>query len=478
MAKVAQVELEYYLPVATVLGQSVGSIYAFLGQEDPWPIINGVETPIQPTEDQFYLKKTFKNMFALKLLNTSNISPVIQRIDWANNTNYFAYSDVQNNYAKDENGLLLNNFYIKNRYDQVFKCLSNNQGSLSTVEPYFQPGSYGTNNIFQGIDMYKWKYMYTIDAGSKNNFMDSTWMPVPVGANTPQPYFTQAGYGDVEVINITNGGSGYDPVNNYIVVTVTGDGSGAVGVITPSQVVNGIITDVTVPQGGTGNNYTYANITINAYTSSNQINSAPITTQATAVAPVSPVGGHAYDCVSELGCNHLMFSVEFNGSENETIPTQGVVYRQVGLLVDPQQYGSSGAVLANGAIYNTSTQIQLPSGTGIYYSDQLVYQAKPSANGKSFPVDTTNNQTIMQTAGFFGTVLNFNTSSNIIQLINTTGTLTINQSLVGPNDSRVVFSVSNSNIIPFSGYITYIENRAGVQRSTDGIEQFKFVLGY
>ena len=463
MAKVAQVELEYYLPIATVLGQQVGSIYAFLGQEDPWPYVNGVETPIQPTEDQYYLKKTFKNMFALKLLNTNNLSPVIQRIDWTANTNYFAYSDTQNNYAKDENGLLLNNFYVKNRYDQVFKCLANNQGALSTYEPYFQPGSYGTNNIYEGPDLYKWKYMYTIDAGSKNNFMDSTWMPVPIGANTPQPYLTQAGWGDVEVINVTNGGSGYDALNDYIVVTVSGDGSGAVGTITSSQVVDGSIVDVTVPQGGTGNNYTYANVTITAYTSSNQKYLAPITTQATAVAPISPVGGHAYDCVSELGCNHVMFAVEFNGSENNVLPTDGVVYRQVGLLIDPQMYGSEGPVLANGAIYNTSTQIQLSSGTGIYYSDDIVYQG-----------------TSLATATFVGTVLNFNTSTNILQLINTTGEITLNQSIIDSvtNESRVAFSVSNSNIIPFSGYISYIENRAGVQRSTDGIEQFKFVLGY
>ena len=463
MARVAQVELEYYLPIATVLGQQVGSIYAFLGQEDPWPYVNGVETPIQPTEDQYYLKKTFKNMFALKLLNTNNLSPVIQRIDWTANTNYFAYSDTQNNYAKDENGLLLNNFYVKNRYDQVFKCLANNQGALSTYEPYFQPGSYGTNNIYEGPDLYKWKYMYTIDAGSKNNFMDSTWMPVPIGANTPQPYLTQAGWGDVEVINVTNGGSGYDALNDYIIVTVSGDGSGAVGTITSSQVVDGSIVDVTVPQGGTGNNYTYANVTITAYTSSNQKYLAPITSQATAIAPVSPVGGHAYDCVSELGCNHVMFAVEFNGSENNVLPTDGVVYRQVGLLIDPQMYGSEGPVLANGAIYNTSTQIQLSSGTGIYYSDDIVYQG-----------------TSLATATFVGTVLNFNTSTNILQLINTTGEITLNQSIIDSvtNESRVAFSVSNSNIIPFSGYISYIENRAGVQRSTDGIEQFKFVLGY
>jgi hypothetical protein len=30
----------------------------------------------------------------------------------------------------------------------------------------------------------------------------------------------------------------------------------------------------------------------------------------------------------------------------------------------------------------------------------------------------------------------------------------------------------------FSGYISYIQNRSAVQGSADGIEQFKFVLGY
>jgi len=52
-APVSQVELEYYIPVAVIpqgpqLSQaiSVGSLYAFLGQEDSWPVINGIETPI------------------------------------------------------------------------------------------------------------------------------------------------------------------------------------------------------------------------------------------------------------------------------------------------------------------------------------------------------------------------------------------------------------------------------------------------
>lgn len=465
-AAVSQLELEYYIPAATVLGQPVGTIYAFLGQEDPWPVINGVEVPVQPTEDISYLKRTFKNMFAMKNLNSSNLSPVIQRINWTANTVYTAYSDTLDLQSKDENGFLIYEYYVKNRYDQVFKCLWNNNGAPSMFEPYFQPGSYGTNNIYQNEDLYKWKYMYTIDTGSKKTFMDSDWMPVPVGANTPQPYLTTAGWGSIDVINVTNGGSGYDAVNNYITVTVVGDGTGANGSITPAQVVNGSIVDIVVPQGEAGQNYTYANVVINAYTSSNQRYPAPIVTQATAIAPTSPVGGHAYDCVSELGCNHIMFSIDFNGTENNVLPTDGVVYRQVGLLFDPQTYGPSGPQLANGSIYNVATQVLCAGGLGSFVSDEIVNQYDTSTNPP--------------TLVYSGTVLSFNTSTNLLQLINTYGNFILGQAITGVTSgcSRTVLTVTEPSVIPFSGYLAYIENRQGVQRSDDGIEQFHFVLGY
>ena len=63
-AKVSQLELEYYVPAATVLGNPLGSLYVFLGQEDSWPVINGQETPLPPQDTQAYFKKVFKNMFA------------------------------------------------------------------------------------------------------------------------------------------------------------------------------------------------------------------------------------------------------------------------------------------------------------------------------------------------------------------------------------------------------------------------------
>ena len=465
-AKAVQVQHEYYTPVVTVQGSALTSIYAFLGQEDPWPYVGADETPTQPTQDQQYLKKVFKNMFAAKLVNTSNISPVIQRINWANNTTYVAYSDTVDMLEKDAQGFLVRNFYVKNRYDQIFKCLANGNGAASTYEPYFQPGSYDTNNIYQNADGYKWKFMYVIDAGNKKNFMDSNWMPVPISANTPQPYMTDAGCGDIEVINVVNGGSGYDAVNTYITISVVGDGSGVIANVTSAQVTGGIITDIVVKPGYAGKNYTAANVVIQPYTSANLKYTSPIGSGAIAISPTSPIGGHAYNCLVELGCDNIMYAIEFNGSENGVIPTDGVNFRQVGLLFDPQVYGASSPTqLANGAIYNTSTQFLVSSGQGVYQPDEIVQQ-----------FDTASPPNLL----FAGTVLTFNTSTNVLQLINTSGTFQINQAIVGvlSGTSRTVFTASPPTLIPYSGYIAYIENRVGVQRSSDGIEQFKFVLGY
>jgi hypothetical protein len=68
----------------------------------------------------------------------------------------------------------------------------------------------------------------------------------------------------------------------------------------------------------------------------------------------------------------------------------------------------------------------------------------------------------------------------VIKLINTTGTPITNAPVFGSvsQTTRTLLSVSTSDFVTSSGYLAVIENRTGIQRSTDGIEQFKFVLGY
>ena len=443
-AAVSSVEQVYFSPVSVIppyYDAPLSSIYCFLAKVDPWDDEND---PPQPTQDQRYLKRTFKNMFVAKQITSNNISPVIQRINWETGTIYDFYRDSVDMFRLNNDGTLYYNFYVKNSYDQVFKCLWNNQGA-STVEPYFEPGSYGTNNIFQGADNYKWKYMYTIDTGTKQAFMDSNWMPVPVGANTTNPLIASAGCGDIEVINVVAGGTGYDEANAVVTVVITGDGTGAAAT---ANVMGGSISDVIVTNSGT--NYSYANVTISSTLGSNAV----------VFGPTSPIGGHSFDPVAELGCSHVMFSVEFNGSEDGVIPTD-ITYHQLGILINPTTKQLSPQP-ANGTIYKTSTDVVVAPGFGTYNYDEIVYQGD------------TNNPT------FTGTILSFDPASNVIRLINTKGTVTTNAPIYGRTSltTRTVLTYSLPNFVLFSGYLSYIENRTGITRSVDGIEQFKLVLGY
>jgi hypothetical protein len=443
-AKVSQIKQDYYSPAAVVLPSTLplATTYCFLAKVDPWPDENN---PTTPTQDQLNIKKVFKNIFAAKLINSSSISPVIPRVDWNSGTIYDYYRDDIDIFVKDANLNNVYNFYVKNKYDQVFKCLWNNNGNISTSEPFFEPGSYDTNNLYTGPDGYKWKYIYTIDTGAKVKFMDNTWMPIILG-KVPNPLLSDAGYGSIDVVNILNGGSGYNPANSIITISIDGDGSGFVG---SANVVNGAISNIIVTSPGS--NYTYANVIITTSSGSGAI----------AISPTSPVGGHGFDPVSELGCSHVMYTAEFNGSEGDEIPTD-IDYHQVGLLVDPTTQALSPAY-ANGSVYKTTTDIIVAPAFGAYTNDEYVYQG-PS----------------LAAATFIGSVLSFNTSTNVVRVLNTKGTITTNAPLFGYSSgtTRTLLSYSSPNFVILSGYLAFIENRAGIQRSSDGIEQFKFVLGY
>jgi len=444
-AAISSIEQLYYSPVAVIPNTNVplGTSYVFLSKVDPW--VNDTAPPI-PTQDQQYIKSVFKNTFVAKLVTSNDLCPVIARIDWTANTIYDYYRDNIDMFQKDVDGYPVYEFYVKNTYDQVFKCLWNNNGGMSTQMPFFQPGTYGTDNIYQGTDGYKWKYMYTISSGLKVKFMDSTWIPVPVGANTPNPLLTSAGYGDIEVINVTNGGTGYDPANATISVVVTGDGVGASGT---AVVSGGVITNILV--ANTGTNYSYANVSITSTSGSN----------AAAIAFASPVGGHSFDPISELGCRNIMVTVDFNGSEGGYIPTD-ITYHQLGIVIQPTTSQLS-PLPANATIYSTTTDLVVAPGFGTYQSDEILYQG-----------------TSLAAATFTATILSYDIGNNVVKLINTTGTPITNSPVFGQTSgtTRTLLSYSVPNYTLFSGYMSFIENRSGIQRSSDGIEQFKIVLGY
>lgn len=445
-----QTKYVYFAPTSTIATtqEPLATYYCFLSRVQSW---SNDELPPAPTEDIKYINQVFKNMFVAKKIASNDISPVIERINWVSGETYAYYRDDIDMFELDDNGTLLRRFYIKNRFDQVFKCLWNDNGGASTVEPYFEPGTFNSNLIFQGNDDYKWKYMYTITAGTKFKFMDDAWMPIPMANTVPNPVYTSSGSGSVDVINVTNGGSGYDPTNSTITITVTGPNTSQA--IANATVISGGITDIVV--SNKGSNYIYANVVISSANGSG----------ATAIAPVSPIGGHGYNPITELGARHVMMTVTFNTNESGSLPTD-IDFRQIGILVNPLEIKTASTYgLANSEIYKLSTDYIVSPGFGEFIPDEIVYQSPDGTFGSSL---------------YSATVLSFDDTTNRLRVINTNGTANNSQIIYGQTSgtARVITQTQTPTLVPFSGFITYIENREPVARDPEGSEQFRLVLGY
>jgi hypothetical protein len=427
-------------------GDEFLNLYCFIAKVDPWP---DELNPPSPSNSDYYLKNVVKNLIALKKINTNDICPVIKRIDWKQNTIYKQYSSTSSANI---------DYYVRNSYDQIFKCLSNgtannsSTGSLTQKQPIIDFTTNFIDNIIDTGDGYKWKYLYTIDSGSKLKFFDENWIPLPVDTHRKSIQANSIGAGEVSVINVYNGGTGYtndEGYNTSTTINIAGDGTGATA---KAIIRSNTVTDIIMTNNGTGYTYAAASIIPNIGYSG---------TGAQLIAEPSPIGGHGHNLLNELGCKNVMVTAEFNGTETGTLPSD-IDYRQIGLITNPEILINSQAVFANSTIYKATHDITVSQGSGTYQQDEFVYQG--SAENPTFS----------------GTVLNFDSKNNVLYLINTQGTVTLYQGIYGSNSntSRVLLQEFIEQMIPFSGNIIYIENRAKIQRTSSGLEQFRLTLNY
>lgn len=408
------------------------------------------EHPPKPKDTVKYKKEIFNNMFYLKKITSKNISPVVKRIDWSEGSVYDYYRDDAEIMRKSEDGTPIYKFYVMNQFYQVFKCLWNNNGGPSTVEPYFVAGNFDdtTNIFYDPDDGYKWKYMFTEPYSKLQQFMDENWIPIPV-SSPPEVLYSTEKAGGIEVINVIDGGSGYDIANTVVDVNIVGDGVGATAyaeVDKTTQTIQNIVVKTT------GYNYTSANVVI----------SSTVGGGASAIASISPIGGNASDIMSELGCDRVMVTFLFQSSENNKLPIN-LKMRQLGLLSSPTA-NSTYPQVANAESYSTSTDIIVSNGFGLFQDGEIIYQTPNNAN--------------FANATFFATCVNFEEYSNKIRAINVNGTYTNGYSLYGLSSgtARTLLQVFDPDLIKYTGHIIHVENRQEIQRSSDGLELFRLVL--
>jgi hypothetical protein len=176
--------------------------YFFVGKTTPWPSDDNPPVANLSYTEEFI---AYDSLVFGKLLSSINLSPLINNIPWTTGTVYSEYDD-------DDGELFTKNFYIVTSDYSVYKCIDNNEGIPSTVQPSLK----NTVGCFQSSDGYVWKYMFTVPSSTNATFTTTSY--VPVVANT----FVISGAvpGTVDVYRMGSKGSNYQGFNEGTILNV------------------------------------------------------------------------------------------------------------------------------------------------------------------------------------------------------------------------------------------------------------------
>jgi hypothetical protein len=505
--------------IHTVVGETIladirsqrSSFYFFVGGVQ----LPGINYSLDADPSYNYELDTRNEIVSLKKVQASDVSFVVPRINWTTGTVYDNYDDYSPDYPAHSGATDISQaqFYVVTDQYLVYKCLSNNVNSPSTVKP--------TSTLAQPFttsDGYRWKFMYAIPLSMRTRFLNSAYMPVQT-ALSDQFYsagaisntvilaqghsYTTASIliegdgsgavltpvisgGQIVQIIVTNPGSGY----TYANLTVNGDGTGAnlvaqlsVGDLNTSQAdvellaVPGSIEAYRITQTGAG--YTQASVDIEGdgtgAAAHVQISNGKIVglvvdsagqgyTYATititgdglnaqAIPIISPWGGHGKNAISELYATRLSFFSNLLNDTNQgmTISNQ---FRNIGILRNPRVYGND----QNFTSLNASACLLINySGPQPSVNDVL----SERNSGRRFRVVA-----VSGTQALLQNLENFALQGNSI-LVNTTS-----------GGQVAAITIVNPSIDKYSGDLLFIDNFSINQQAGQQIIIFKTTLKF
>jgi len=181
--------------------------YVFAGDH-----VSGNTVKIPNNSVQDVTIDVYNNMLFAKELTGSDVAIMTKRNNWVGETVYAEYDHTDGN-------LYNKNFFVvvdEGSYYHVYKCISNNNGAKSTIQPTFSDTS-ADDTYYETSDGYIWKYMYSVDQPTFEKFATTEYMPIIQSANVS----ANAVSGAIDFIKVLSGGSRYD--NYYAGVFGTAD---------------------------------------------------------------------------------------------------------------------------------------------------------------------------------------------------------------------------------------------------------------
>ncbi len=185
-------------------------VYLMIGKNDPWASTSAgeyietspsdVDVPI-PLDTHVSQYLHYNDMIAAKLIAQTDVSHVLKRVDWTSGVVYLEYDA----YADD---VIDQNFFVFTTAFRVYKCIGNNNGAVSTIEPT------GTStSIIETSDNYRWKFMFEVQQADVLKFVTTDWIPVnsPATANQPEQAAVESAAvsGALDHVSVSNGGTLY-----------------------------------------------------------------------------------------------------------------------------------------------------------------------------------------------------------------------------------------------------------------------------
>jgi hypothetical protein len=409
-------------------------LYLVIGRPQNWTTEPTAPTPINT---QYADIEYWSDSVALKRIVSADVKQVVKRYTY---TTGVTYSQYDNNEAN----LYSSPFYVLTLLDyNVYKCIFNNFGAVSTVKPTGR-----STAILETADGYRWKYMYSLTDADLLKFLTTDYMPINVDQNIVQ----SAIKGTIDSIVITNGGNNY--TINSVSATIIGNGTGGL-VDTVNLNSANSINNITVSLQGIGQNYTYANVIITDSVGQN----------ASARVVISPLNGHGSDPLYELGARYVMINSRLDYAEGAgDFPTVND-YRRIGIVKAPVSNITSN--VATELTLDSTYTLNLSNVTGTFTLDETIRGDNTIANA-------------------FVVSANIIASNAVIRYI-TPSTLRLGAvnfnvgEVVRGNSSLAIGTVTSINtpeVNHNTGKFLYVENRNKITRQADQAENVHVVIEF
>ena len=490
---------------------SASTYYLFIGKPTAFNSTNdgsgaadtSPPTPPDSVADEYYF---WDQMTGAKKITSADVIQVVSRRDWSNGTTYDMYKDNYSSLDTADSGassLYTSTAYFRTSANRVYKVISNIPAGSNTAAAAYsgsEPTTEGTSLFTTGG--YVLKYMYTISASNSTKFLTTDFIPVA----TDSTVSAAATDGAIESFQVTNLGAGCTEGTYY--AAIYGDGSnagtssGAIArlVIGSDGKLQSFGTNTSTTSGiyAAGSGYTYGTINLGSgYTFSDTGLSSASAIGGTSAPEItvfaSPKGGHGSDAVAELGAHYVMMNTTLSGAEGDDV-SAGNDFRNVGLVVDPTDFGTSTVATASTARQTYALKFPLSgsgAASGTFTADEKISQTTTGAIGKVVEWDSSLGILYYQQERHADYGTNSTTGAYVAFSGANAVTGASSSAVATPDaDADSAVTLANANTITFtdgyanpelaydSGDIIYKENRRPISRATDQTEDIKIIVEF